>query len=335
MSSGHRTLTVFLAVLYLLVASILGLVTGWPGWLWPTLGGALLLGAGVLLALTGGSRDRMPQENALEQRVSQVALPSAEPDYQFLFSATVRWLPHEVEGMAYFDPGGLAVRSVLMRAKAFTSRQDPADSSLAQHHLNGVLGVMETDPSGRVLAMARNVTLTLSETDQDRLSKLSAVRKDEEVWEHERNYERSKRSYLSQDVLKDPGSAVVWWLARNDDEVEGTVDRIGLLARLSAAANNSEVPSPFYEWALPPAPEPVAEDAFTPEEPPVAGAERVVDALADWLRIGADDPDIALLADRLADLLRAEDRKEEADELADLVAPPPETGEWDDGTASE
>lgn len=331
MSSGHRILTVFLALLYTLVALLLGRATGWPDWLWPALGGALLVGAGLLLALTRGPGDRAPQENALEQRVTQVALPSAEPDYQFLFSATVRWLPHEVEGMGYFDPGGLAVRSILLRARAFTVRQDPADASLAQHQLGGVLGVMEADPSGRVLAMARNVGLVLTETDQARLRRLSAVRKDEEVWEHERNYERNKRSYLTQDALRDPGSAVVWWLANHDDEVEGTVDRIGLLAQLAAAAHNSEVPAPFEMWLRHPLPGAVLDGVPLPEAPPVPEVERVLGAIAGWLALDRDDPDLVLLADRFADVLRAADRGAEADQLADLVAPvhepAPEHGE--------
>lgn len=32
------------------------------------------------------------------------------------------------------------------------------------------------------------------------------------------------------DVLKETESAVVWWLSRKDEKVEGAVDRIGLLA---------------------------------------------------------------------------------------------------------
>jgi hypothetical protein len=56
------------------------------------------------------------------------------------------------------------------------------------------------------------------------------------IWEHQRKYEQNKRAYLGRDVLKDPGSAVVWWLARNDDHVEKTVQAIGLLAQLSSAA---------------------------------------------------------------------------------------------------
>ncbi|RMI34541.1 hypothetical protein [Streptomyces triticirhizae] len=327
MSSGHRALTAFLALLYGLLALLVGRATGWPDWLWPALAGALLLGGAALFALTRGLRGRAPQENALEQRVVDVALPSAEPDYPFLFSATVRWLPREVEGMAYFDPGGIAVASILLRARAFTARQDPADAGLAQHRLNAVLGVMEADPSGRVLAMARNVHMALVETDRERLSRLADVRKDEEVWEHERNYERNKRSYLSTDVLSDPGSAVVWWLANHDDEVAGAVERIGLLAQLSAAANNGEVPPPFRPWLPRPEQEPHQEDDGASRGPATPPAERLLDTLCAWLAVDRDDPDLVLVAERLAQVLRASDRPEEADQLADLVAhvgrPPP------------
>ncbi|WP_052849900.1 hypothetical protein [Streptomyces avicenniae] len=337
MTSGHRTLTAFLAVICSLVLAILGLSLDWPPWLWCVAGTGLL--AVVLLALGTSPRPYgyIPPENTLEpdvpqapprqeQRVRDVALPSALPDYDFLFSATIRWVPEEADPPPYFDPGALAMQGVVLRARAFAARQDPRSSSLAQHQLSGVLGVMEPDPSCRVIAMAKDVRLTLSETDQRRLSALSDVRKDEEVWEHERNYERSKRTYLTDDVLKDPGSAVVWWLARNGEQVEHTVERIGLLARLSAAANNSEVVEPFRDLAYPYPPPPretFADEA--PAEPSQArSAESLAEDLMSWLGLDREDPTMRLLADRFADYLRAAGKKEEADDFAEFFRLPEE-----------
>lgn len=350
MSSGHRILTVFLTVICLLVLTIAGLATDWPRWYWPALGATALAGA-IATARAGARRGgRIPPECTLEpdlpipppprqeHRVTDVPLPSAVPDYDFLFSATVRWIPEEGD-TPHFDPCGLAVQAVLLRAREFAARQSPRSPAMAQHQLGGVLSVMEADASGRVLAMAKDVGLALSGSDQDRLRKLSNVRKDEDVWEHERNYERNKRMYLSDDVLKDPGSAVVWWLARNDEQVEGTVERIGLLAQLSAAANNSEVAPPFRALLYAPEPEPEHAPEYEPPEfePPeydadpeevvVPPEEWVAEQLMRWLGFNGDDPEMVLLAARVAEHVRATGKQEEADKFLRVFAvpePPPD-----------
>jgi hypothetical protein len=66
----------------------------------------------------------------------------------------------------------------------------------------------------------------------------------EDVWEYERRREQSMRRYLSTDVLRDPGSAVVWWLARNNGQVETAVQSIDLLVQLSRAANRLNITEP-------------------------------------------------------------------------------------------
>ncbi|MEV1008835.1 hypothetical protein [Streptomyces sp. NPDC049881] len=333
MTSGPRALTGFLAVICALVLAILGLCLGWPLWGWLALGAALLITLVLVFIPQPQPYGHIPLENTLnpdlpietpqrqEYRVTDVALPSSLPDYAFLFSAIVRWVPDSADPPPFYDPAALAAHAVLLRARAFASRQDPRNSSLAQHQLNGVLGVMEPDSSGRVLAMAKDVRLVLSETDRQRLGKLSDVRKDEEVWEHERNYERSKRAYLTDDVLKDPGSAIVWWLAKNGEHVERTVERIGLLARLSAAAHNSDVVPPFQNLVQP---EGFGESAWDGEDtgqPPDPTAQSLAEELMGWLALKPDDPTMRLLADRLAAFLRAAGKADEADEFADLFEP--------------
>ncbi|WP_246203708.1 hypothetical protein [Streptomyces tailanensis] len=86
----------------------------------------------------------------------------------------------------------------------------------------------------------------------ERLRKLNDLRKDEEIWEYERQHERNKRRYLGDDVLKSAGSAVVWWLARHENEIEKAVDMIGPLAQIAAAANDEEVPELFRHLLVPP-----------------------------------------------------------------------------------
>lgn len=77
------------------------------------------------------------------------------------------------------------------------------------------------------------------------------MRKDKEVWAREREHEVDKRAYLSNDVLRTTGSAIVWWLARNDTDIAGTVDLIGALARLAAAAKDQDVPELFAHLVPP------------------------------------------------------------------------------------
>ncbi|GAA2103205.1 hypothetical protein GCM10009801_77980 [Streptomyces albiaxialis] len=280
MSSGHRTLTVFLTVITGLFLTIVGLYAHWPPWAWATAGAALLVFALLAGKLTAPRTDPLsrtygpepdlpvPPREHREQRVHDVALSSSVPDYDFLLSATVRWCPVEAHPDAPpISPGGLAVGAVLDWARHITVKLPPHRASFAQHQLEGALGTMRPDPTGRLLVMAENITLTLSEEDSRRLARLSTVRKDEALWEHERKWERSKRAYLGEDVLRNTGSAVVWWLAKNDDQIQKTVDDIGVLAQLTSAANNQNVPDEFAHMV----PHPLPEPAPPPLGPPYSG----------------------------------------------------------------
>ncbi|NGO11318.1 hypothetical protein G5C60_27870 [Streptomyces sp. HC44] len=284
MSSDQKTVSVFLALLSELLVLILGLVLDWPVWVLASAVGVVLLTWTMAMIAAKRARARVPfppetiplqpcpPVERRELYVERIALPSAERDYDFLFSATVRWCPADPSARnPVINPGALAVDAILARAREVTATRKPFRSSLVQHELSGRLGVMETDREGHVRAMALDVTLALSEEDQTRLDRLAAIRKDEAVWEHQRNYEKNKRRYLGDDVLQNTGSAVVWWLAKNDDQVEKTVEDIGLLAQLSSAANNEEVAEPFrhlVDEALPEAPVAEPEPAETASADP-------------------------------------------------------------------
>ncbi|WP_051854844.1 hypothetical protein [Streptomyces sp. NRRL B-1347] len=343
-------MTLFVTVILGLIFVILGLSTSWPLWAWPATAVLLLVitaathkalsrGADELLSTAvSGLQPELFTPERPERRVTHVALPSATPDYDFSFAATVLWSELEApEEAPVINPAGLAVDAILQRARQHTERQPPTRSAFVQHQLNGALGIMRMDPTGRVLAMAQDVSLSLPEQDRERLGKLSDVRKDEDVWEHERNYERSKRTYLGNDVLKDTGSAVVWWLSRNDEEVEGTVDRIGLLARLSAAANNDAVLPPFDH--LVPQPRPVVEPIESDSEqqpstdwadasiPYGAGTSRgstdtdTVDAFLKWFDISPDAPEHDMFIERLINLARAHDKPDVIDDIRRRFGP--------------
>ncbi|KWT63593.1 hypothetical protein ADL21_01865 [Streptomyces albus subsp. albus] len=377
MSSGHKTATVFLTVISALLLVIAGLSLQWPVWAWPASAAALVTGSAA--AFWSDSRRRpagpweypahpdlpVPPVERWERTVAGVALPSSVPDYDFLFSATIRWRPlNAAVDAPRVNAGGLAVDAVLARARAVTARQNPHHSTLAQHQLDRALGTMEPDVTDRVEAMAENVTLQLSDADRERLTKLSTVRKDEDVWEHERNYERSKRAYLGTEVLKDTGSAVVWWMAKHDDRVEKTVDLIGPLAQLSSAANNQEVPelfrhlisrpdasggSPFtlrgetmnggtasrgaeFPSFIGPDGQPFQSGEREPEKPDVP---TVLESFMDDAGLARDEHVRALCARRIADCLAAEGCEEAASAIRRRFDSPESADDSDEGSPDE
>lgn len=329
MTSGQKSVSVFLCLICALLVIILGLCMSWPGWVWL---GALGVFATIwiiatLAAIRARRRDPFPSGTLIdapvpppadrrEVYVSRVPLPSGLADYDFLFSARIRWCPVDpAPNDQLINIGALAVDSVLARARKVTTLLRPLRSSLVQHQLNGVLGVMEEDREGYVRAMALDVELTLTDADQERLDRLASIRKDEAVWEHQRKYEKSKREYLGGDVLTSTGSAVVWWLAKNDDHVEKTVKDIGLLARLSSAANNREVDETFRHLVSEASPPPPAPEHTEPE--PGQGAHRFdhhsldpVDLFADFFRrVGfrPGEAESALIADQVAMAIASRD----------------------------
>ncbi|MDT9684676.1 hypothetical protein RND61_21840 [Streptomyces sp. TRM76323] len=264
----HRFPSLLFVALCGLAPVALGNLLDWSAWLWGfmsmvTASGSLLL---VMTVLSGGHASADPYESGepeppaapaeppyQETRVVDAALPSAVDGYDFLFSATVWWWPvpdHADRSDGAFP--ALAVSSIVSRALEVVRHEEPGRANFARYLLEGELGVPLPDRSGRVKAMAADVTLTLAPADRERLRKLNDLRKDEEIWEYERQHERNKRRYLGDDVLKSPGSAVVWWLTRHENEIEKAVDMIGPLAQIAAAANDEEVPELFRHLLVPP-----------------------------------------------------------------------------------
>lgn len=265
----HRNFSLLFVALCGITPAALGTLLHWPALLWGfmsmvTASGSLLL---VMTVLSGGpaSADRgepRPQEPPAapaelpyqETRVIDTALPSAVDGYDFLFSASVWWRPlsDHVDGADGAAPA-LAASSVVSRALEVVRHEKPGRESFARYVLEGELSVALPDRSGRITALAADVRLALAPADRERLRKLNDLRKDEELWEHERQHERNKRRYLGDDVLKTAGSAVVWWLARHENEIEKAVDMIGPLAQIAAAANDEEVPELFRHLLVAPA----------------------------------------------------------------------------------
>lgn len=363
MGSGRTTVTLLIVVMCGSLTALVALGVGVAAWTWMILAIVPICVAGVTVRLTARRAPSMVEELNLpvapvERRattIQRVILPSGVPDYDFVFGATVRWFPTgSGDERSVPNPSGLAVAAVLDRARQVTERRDPRRSSLVQHELDGLLGSMERDASGLVVAMAETVTLSLSEHDQERLDKLAAVRKDEEVWDHERKWEQSKRAYLGDDVLKDSGSAVVWWLVRNEDHIERTVGDLGLLAQLSSAANNEDVPERLRHLVPHPAPmreslppEYVSESPFSgepmfghfvgtsgptaEETSEEASAAEHFAAFLGSIDIKDGDPCRQMFAHQVATLLCEYGRPDVADDLFRRFEEPVGTGPLDSG----
>ncbi|MGH3912638.1 MAG: hypothetical protein ACRDTC_04410 [Pseudonocardiaceae bacterium] len=258
MTTAEKKLVAVLTFAAVLVPLVLSAAFDWSAWSWLLLTVVLLAVPGLMIQniQRRGQRDRLrnpyaaqPVEEdkpaAQQTPIVDVALPSSVADYDFRFSATAYW--HAVAGstVRHADLGCLATDALVARARAITAAEHPSRVDALQHRLAAMLGAVALDRSRAVEAWAEQVTLTLPELDLERLRKHSEVRKDKEIWEHERDHERSKRQYLGDDVLKSTGSAVVWWLTRKDNDIEEAVRLIGALAQLSAAANDRDVPELF------------------------------------------------------------------------------------------
>ncbi|MFF7690095.1 hypothetical protein ACFZB6_28610 [Streptomyces syringium] len=336
MTTARKTTIVFLTILCGLLLTIVGLTQRWPVWTWPTLAVLLLVVPAAVFRIASLRRGSMPVSfeeqltappvERTDCHVSHVSLPSLWADYNFVFSATVRWYLVESPGNApVLNPAGLAGEAVLNRARAITENREPGQASLVQHELSGALSRMCPDPTGHLQAMAENINLTLLEQDQERLSRLAKVRKDKAVWEHQRKYEQSKRQYLGEDVLKDTGSAVVWWLAKNDEHVERTVADLALLAQLTSAANDTDIPERLQNL-LPQQSGGPADQEFLEEYPATTPQEgTAADHLSGFFdAMGFLEGDVrrAMVAKQISDIVKEQNRHETAESLLRRFDPP-------------
>jgi hypothetical protein len=260
---------------------------------------------------TQPSPSMAPQPGQFQREIlPPVALDSAVPDYDFVFSATVYWrtVPRVGLPRPHANPAALAVQSILARAREVTVQELPHRYAMAQVRLTSVLGTILGDGAGSVEAWAGQIQLFLGEDDLARLRRLADVRKDHDIWEHELHSERDRRAYLADDVLKNTGSAVVWWLAhkKGDIDLRDAVDLIGALRQLSAAANNTEVP----ELDL----------AASPNRRPVDTtiADRVRDLMD---HLGLDTSGRALFLRKLVNAIAASGKPDAADEIRHALDP--------------
>lgn len=309
-------------------------------------GVALLVAAGVLVLTRGGSRTtelstppaftatpapEPPDEPSPRRKhLVRESFPGAREDYRFLLSAVVCWRgPDPADQKAE----ATAILDVRERARHHLRSEDPDEFEAVQHQLAYVLSGGPCPRPGVSYVWAEDVRLELLDTDRERLRQLREVRKKQAAREEERELERLERRYLGEDALADPGRALVWWLARNPDRVEDTVERIGTLSTLSAAATGAPVPQLYKDLSsarqepLPADPihEPTAERPSEPAEsdPPDLWVTVVGDAAKDMDGFAQE-----AFVDRLAEVLSSHGIRECADHLratfavSDLDEPP-------------
>ncbi|MFF0776423.1 hypothetical protein ACFYUK_46600 [Nonomuraea wenchangensis] len=221
---------------------VIALLGDWPMWLRVLLLAALALCAVAIWLVVPHSAPRAEQIEVprVYQRTStgEVLLPSAASGYTFRFSATVQWCGTSASRQS--DLSVMAVDDIIRRAQSIIAGEPPELVSLLSKQLDAALGVPRLDRSGQVEAMAGEVFLALPDEDVKRLERIADLRKQEELWENERRYQKNLRKYLGEDVFKSPGSAVIWWLATKEDRLKEAEGLIGTLTRLSAAANDEK-----------------------------------------------------------------------------------------------
>jgi hypothetical protein len=227
-------------------------------------------------------------------------LPSSNADFNFELSAEVVW---QATATGVTRGEDIARQAILRRASDYTRSHHPSQASVIVPGLSEVLGSLEADSSMRIEARAESVNLALSERDSKWLDELAAHRREERLWEQQRRHEKSTREYFHNDVLKNTGSAVVWWLARNQDKPESVAQSINILAQLTHAANNAD------------------EFAFRPAGPP--GPVEQFEAFLDSLDPSPDESVRLLLTHQVANAVGGHDARA-AEDMRRRYAPPDE-----------
>jgi SOS response regulatory protein OraA/RecX len=171
--------------------------------------------------------------------IGPVTIASSDVAYRFRFTATVHWQQKADDSAQDQNRRGADAQEALLdRAIDAAQAIAPSDYAAAGYRLAAALSEPLVAPRAAVQVWASDVRVDLAEEDSERLAKLERIQKDIRLWEQERAHEKEVRRYLGEDALASPGTALVWWLARHEDDIRGGVERIPDLTRISAVVRD-------------------------------------------------------------------------------------------------
>ena len=137
-------------------------------------------------------------------RLRRTALPSAEDDYDFVFSARVHWRWAGRIDLRLRNPAGPASHSILLRAREVLARTGPKDRGVVEVELTALLATESPVAGGIVEVWADDVRVDLEDEDEERLRSIVRLRKDRALWEAEHEAE-SVRAVLRDAPASGPG----------------------------------------------------------------------------------------------------------------------------------
>jgi hypothetical protein len=281
---------------------LLGGSLGWPTPVLVILILVLVVAVGVSAARTWSDGERrvepFPQPPARPAVIAPIppacagigplAIASEDDAYRFRFTATVHWQQRADDSPQDRNwRQARAQEALLDRAINAARVIAPRDHTTAGARLAAVLSEPVVASGAGVQVWASDVGVDLAGEDSERLVKLERIRKDVRLWEQQREHERELRSYLGDDVLATSGKALVWWLARHEDDIRGAVDRIPDLARISSVAQGlSTEPMHDGDGTLD---RRAPVDVVDPEEPQQHGAHTTTHAADEEPQHGAGE----------------------------------------------
>ncbi|MEU3022442.1 hypothetical protein ABZ644_07090 [Nocardiopsis alba] len=127
-------------------------------------------------------------------RLRRTELPSALPDYDFVFSARVHWRWARRVDLRLRAPAGPASYSILLRAREVLGRTGPEDRGLVEAELAALFAVESPIAEGVVEVWADEIRVELADEDEERLRRVVDLRKDRALWEAEHEAERVRRT---------------------------------------------------------------------------------------------------------------------------------------------
>ncbi|MFI5733673.1 hypothetical protein ACIA49_26395 [Kribbella sp. NPDC051587] len=204
------------------------------GWLGVVLSAVLVVGCLAGYWKTGGLWFA-DSSAASSSTLSTTGLPTADETVFLAVSATVHW--QAAKAASYH--ADLAREFILQQAREVTARWRPAQHSLAQHELAARVGRPAAVETGELEVWATDLRLELPEAVEQHLAKMDEAHRDGLLWEVSAANKDRIRTYLRDDALRTPASAVVWWLAHHEGSVERAVELADVLTKLSQLANGA------------------------------------------------------------------------------------------------